>query len=277
LPLPGIRNIESSTNSLVKVFRHALNEGVTREGWIAFEGPLLLEEALHASTEGSEAGRCRIQTVLASRTAAEKFARLIERLPKEAELAQVPDGLFDRLTQTESPQGIAALVELPEPSLDAVLAGRGPCLLAACGVQDPGNLGSMMRSVQALGGSALLALRDTVSPFNPKTLRSSAGAIFRVPVFRNLESGDLLPRLRSAGITVIAADRRSPTSLTQADLRGGVAFLIGREGGGLDQTLLDEATQRLSIPIRADADSVNAGVAASIFLYEAARQRGFKY
>jgi len=277
LPLPGIRNIESSTNSLVKVFRQALNEGVTREGWIAFEGPLLIEEALNACAEGSDAGRCRIQTVLVSRTAAEKFSRLIERLPKEAELAQVPDRLFGRLAQTESPQGIAALVELPEPSLDAVLARRCPCLLAACGVQDPGNLGSMMRSVQALGGSALLALRDTVSPFNPKTLRSSAGAIFRVPVLRNLESGDLLPRLRSAGITIIAADRRSSTSLTQADLRGGVAFLIGSEGGGLDQTLLDEATLRLSIPIRANADSVNAAVAASIFLYEAARQRGFKY
>src|SRR5438552_6975003 len=111
LPLPGIRNIESSTNSLVKVFRQALNEGVTREGWIAFEGPLLLEEALNACAEGSDAGRCRIQTVLASRTAAEKFSRLIERLPKEAELAQVPDRLFGRLAQTESPQGIAALVE----------------------------------------------------------------------------------------------------------------------------------------------------------------------
>jgi TrmH family RNA methyltransferase len=276
LPLPGIRNIESSTNSLVKVFRQALKEGVTREGWIAFEGPLLLEEALHACTEG-EPGRCRIQSVLASRAAAEKFARLIERLPKEAELAQVPDRLFDRLAQTESPQGIAALVELPKASLDAVLTRRDPCLLIACGVQDPGNLGSMMRSVQALGGSALLALRDTVSPFNPKTLRSSAGAIFRVPVFRNLESGDLFPKLRSAGITIIAADRRSTASLTQSDLRGGVAFLIGREGGGLDQRLLDGATLRLSIPIRTETDSVNAGVAASIFLYEAARQRGFKY
>ena len=111
MPLPGIRNIESSTNSLVKVFRQALNEGVTREGWIAFEGPLLLEEALNACAEGSDAGRCRIQTVLASRTAAEKFSRLIERLPKEAELAQVPDRLFGRLAQTESPQGIAALVQ----------------------------------------------------------------------------------------------------------------------------------------------------------------------
>jgi RNA methyltransferase, TrmH family len=96
-------------------------------------------------------------------------------------------------------------------------------------------------------------------------------------VFRNLESSDILPRLRSAGITIAAADRRSSTLLTEADLRRGVAFLIGREGGGLDEELLGEATLRLSIPIRAHADSVNAGVAAGIVLYESARQRGFKY
>jgi len=276
LPVPKIRKIESSTNSLIKVFRQALKEGATREGWIACEGPLLLEEALKGSQD-SERERCRIQVVLASRTATEKFARLIATLPEETELAQVPDLLFNRLAHTEAPQGIAALVELPQHSLEGVLAGRDPCLLVACGVQDTGNLGTMIRCAQALGGSAVLALQNTVSPFNPKTIRSSAGAVFRVPLFRNVEASELLPRLRAAGVTIIAAARHSSALLTKADLRHGVAFLIGSEGGGLDQELLDEATACLRIPIRDDADSLNAAVAAGIFLYEAARQRRFRY
>jgi TrmH family RNA methyltransferase len=276
LPPRKIREIESPSNSLIKVFRRALKEGTTREGLIACEGPLLLEEALK-TLSGPESQRCTINTVLASRTGADKFASLLENLPEETELVQVPDQLFERLAQTEASRGIAALIEFPDRKLEGILAQPRPCLLVACGIQDPGNLGTMIRSLHALGGSALIALRSTVSPFNPKTLRSSAGAIFRVPVFRDLDSSILFSKLHSAGVTIAAADRYGSTPLTEADLGRGIAFLIGREGGGLDKELLNAATVRLSIPIRPDTDSVNAGVAASILLYEAGRQRGFAY
>ncbi len=271
-----IRELSSASNPLLKVFRRALTEGVTREGWLAVEGPRLLEEVLDVNASGPNDVDF-IHAVLVSRSATEKFPKLLGQLPAGAEVAQVSDRLFQQVAQTQSPQGIAAFVELRSHDLDATLAGSDVLLLVACGLQDPGNLGTMIRSAQALGATALITIEATVSPFNPKAVRSSAGAIFRLPLFRNLEAGGLFERLRAVGIRIVAADRRSPSSLAQADLRGSVAFLIGQEASGLAPEISREASLRLSIPVRPGTDSVNAAVAAGIFLYEAARQRGFRY
>ena len=266
-----IREITSSANPLLKVFRHALAEGVTREGLLAIEGPFLLEEALRAGE------RATVHSVLVAASAVDKFSARLARVPKEAEVAQVTDRLFERVAQTETPQGIAALVELRPGELEAVLTRENPLLLVACGLQDPGNLGTIMRSARALGAAALITMKDTVSPFNPKAVRASAGALFHLPIFSNQETGSLFKKLRGAGVRIVAADRRSPSSLAQTDLRGAVAILVGREAAGLSAEIARQADLRLSIPIHPDTDSVNAATAASIFLYEAARQRGFRY
>ncbi len=266
----GIREVTSPANALVKIFRRALADGVTRQGWVAVEGPHPVEEALGASENAV------VQSVLVARTGTGKFRALLERLPKGAEVAQVSDRLFERVAQTDAPQGIAALVELRHPDLDQILTRPNPLLLVACGLQDPANLGTLVRSAQALGGTAVLTLQETVSPFNPKALRASAGAIFHLPVFSDLEAGALFPRLRAAGVRILAADRRSPAPLAEADLRGPVAILIGREATGLAPEIAREASQLVAIPIRPQTDSVSAGTAGSLFLYEAARQRGFR-
>ena len=268
---PRIRQIGSPTNSLLKVYRRALAKGTTREGWLAVEGPFLVEEALGA------APAVRTHSVLIAESGFAKFARLMERLPAEAEAVQVPDRLFEQLAQTQNPQGIAALVELPPHNLEIILRGQNLLLLLACGLQDPGNLGTLMRSAAAFGASALLTLHETVSPFNPKAVRSSAGAIFRLPVLEGVAAGELLHRLRAARVLIVAADRHSPTPLCQADLRGSLAILVGREASGLPLEIAREASLRLSIPIQPGVDSVNAATAGSVFLYEAARQRGFRY
>ena len=265
-----MREITSTANPLLKVFRHALADGVTREGWVAVEGPFALEEALAAGSNVA------VQSVLASSAAAEKFHVLLDRLPRDTEVALVADRLFSRVAATPSPQGIAALVELKSQDLDSILRRRDALLIVACGVQDPGNLGTMMRSALALGGSALVTLKETVSPFNPKAMRSSAGAIFHLPVFPGVEAASLFERLRGAGVLIVAAMRDGPQSLAEADLKGSLAFLIGREATGLPKEIAQHADLRWSIPIRPGMDSVNAATAASIFLYEAARQRGFE-
>jgi len=266
-----IRQIVSATNSVLKVYRRALAKGITRAGWLAVEGPFLVEEALAAGPE------VHTHSILMAESAWAKFARLMERLPGEAEAVQVPDRLFGQVAQTQNPQGIAALVELPAPNLDTILAGRNLLLLVACGVQDPGNLGTLMRSAAAFGASALFALQETVSPFNPKVVRSSAGAIFRLPILAGLAANELLDRLRAARVCIIAADRHSSKPLHEADLRGSLAILVGREASGLPPEVAREASQLLSIPIRKEVDSVNAATAGGIFLYEAARQRRFRY
>jgi TrmH family RNA methyltransferase len=302
-----VRRVESPQNQVLKIFRRALAGGIsgqedrftraamhrssavaTPSTVIGIEGPLLLKEAMAASV--SEDGVPRpglpppndrrspvILSVLVAQSAAVRFAEMLARLNSDTEIVEVPDRLFAGVAQTETPQGIAALVELPMPALYEVLARSDPLLLVACGVQDPGNLGTMMRSAQAFGAMALLALKQSVDPFNPKAIRSSGGAIFKLPVFRGLESGDLFRDLREAGVGLVAAETRAGVPAPQADLRGAVAVMIGGEASGLNAALIEQSTLRVNIPIRPDADSVNAGVAAGILLYEAARQRGFLY
>ena len=266
------RRISSPTNSILKVYRRALAQGTTRAGWLAVEGPFLVEEALGA------APAVRVHSVLVAESALTKFARLMEQLPAEAEAVQVPDRLFEQVAQTQNPQGIAALVELPPHNLDTILLeGQNLLLLVACGVQDPGNLGTIMRSAAAFGASALFTLQETVCPFNPKAVRSSAGAIFCLPVLAGFAANELLDRLRAARVRIIAADRHSPSPLHEADLRGSLAIMVGREASGLPPEIAREASLLLSIPIRPGMDSVNVATAASVFLYEAARQRGFRY
>ena len=270
-PQKEIREITSAANPLLKVFRHALAEGVTREGLLAVEGPFLVEEALNAGE------RAVVHSVLVAQNAEEKFSGLLARLPKEAEVAGVPDRIFRQVAQTESPQGIAALVELRKENLEPLLARRQALLLVACGLQDPGNLGTMMRSARALGATALVTLEETVSPFNPKAARASAGAVFHLPVSAGQTTESLFRHLHKAGVRIIAADRRSPASLADADLRGPLAILIGQEAAGLPAEIARQAEMLVSIPIRDGMDSLNAATAASIFLYEVARQRGFNY
>jgi RNA methyltransferase, TrmH family len=266
-----IRQVLSPSNPVVKVFRRALIDGVTREGWLGLEGPLLLEEALKAGATAT------IQCVLAGQSATAKFQSLTARLPAQTEIITVSDRMFAQIAATETPQGIAALVEIKPPDFESVLTRPGVLLLVACGIQDPGNLGTIIRSGQALGADALVALRETVSPFNPKTVRASAGAILRMPIFRNQDAIPLFERLRRANIRMVAADRHGKTPLAEADLKDSIAFLIGREASGLSPEIAKAADITLSIPIRPETDSVNAAAAASIFLYEAARQRGFRY
>lgn len=272
-----VRELTSSSNALVKVFRRALAEGTTREGWLAVEGPRLVDEALKGSGRAHDGSVAAIHSVLVSRSGGQKFRSILQRLPGDAEIAQIPDRLFQQAAQTQAPQGIAALVELPPPSWEMTLARGDLLLLIACGLQDPGNLGTIMRSAEALGATALVTLPATVSPFNPKAVRSCAGAVFRLPVFPAQDPCTLFERLRDAGVRLVATDRASALTLPQADLRGPLAILVGSEASGLAPGITAQASMRLSIPIRPETDSVNVAMAAAIFLYEAARQREFRY
>lgn len=283
---PRSRVISIASHPVAKVFRRGLAAGVTPEGWVAIEGPILFQEALQAggaatagapSASTEEIPRVKIHSVLVTERERERLEDALRALPRETEVNLVSEWIFGRLTQTEAPRGIAALVELPERKLDGAIGRPDALVLVACGLQDPGNLGTMVRSAQALGGSALLILQNTVSPFNPKAVRASAGAIFRLPVFTNLESASLFQRLRSLGVRLLAGDRRSATQLRDVDLRGPAAILIGQEAAGLDERISREADARVAIPIRSDTDSLNAATAAGIFLYEAGRQRGIVF
>jgi TrmH family RNA methyltransferase len=266
-----IPEITSGANPLLKTLRRGLAEGVTRQGWLAVEGPFLVEEALRAREAAC------VHTVLVSEEGLERLKSLVERLPAEAEVARVSEQLFRGIAQTESPQGIAALVELRQPTLESVLRQPHVLLLVACGLQDPGNLGTILRSAQAFAASALITLEGTVSPFNPKAMRASTGAVFHVPSFAGTDPDALFKKLRIARVRIAAADPHSPSRISDSDLRGSLAILIGQEAAGLSPEIAQQAQVLVSIPIRTGMDSLNAATAASIILYEAARQRKFVY
>jgi TrmH family RNA methyltransferase len=172
---------------------------------------------------------------------------------------------------------VAALVRLKEFTLTDVLERLqiGPILVLA-GLQDPGNLGTILRSAEAFGSAGVVLGEGTVSPLNSKVIRASAGSVFRLPVVVGKAAGgleEISAKLRAQSVRLIATSSHKGTPLDEASLTGPAAIFVGSEGSGLPRTVLAHADELIAIPHTAQVESLNAGVAGSIVLYEAARQR----
>ena len=252
----GPRRVESRQNSRIKELRAALVRGA-RTPHIAVEGLHLIEEATKSSL--------KLHTVFIRKGNED----LLEHLELgDAEVLIVSEDVFLSATATEHPQGIAALLEAPQFTLQAMLHGT-PLVVIAAGLQDPGNLGTLVRSAEAFGATGMILLPGTVSLSNPKTLRASSGSAFRLPVIA-MPADDAFAALREAGVQIVAAVAREGG---QPDLRRPVALLIGNEGAGLPEAWIAAADDRVTIPCPGAVESLNAAVAGSILLYDAMRQR----
>jgi TrmH family RNA methyltransferase len=150
--------------------------------------------------------------------------------------------------------------------------GAAPLVVTAVGVQDPGNLGSMVRTADAAGADAFFACGETADPYHPRAVRATMGSIFRLPP-RDADPGMLIDRLRHAGIACLAADLGEGPAHHAHDLTGPTALFFGRESGGLPGEILSRLDERIRIPMRDDVDSLSVGAAAAVVLFEAARQR----
>ena len=262
-----LRRIEGRHNPLVRELRQGFVRGeLTEDGFCAVEGLRIIEEAIRSGL--------RFRAVFFSKSAAAtKAERLLPQIGANVETLILPEKLFASAVPSETPQGVAALVRLKEASLEDLLekAKAGP-LLAIVGIQDPGNLGTIFRSAEAFEGAGVLLGEGTVSPFNSKVVRASAGSIFRVPVVR-ASLAESLPELRKHGLRLIATSSHKGTPLHAADLSVRLAFFIGSEGAGIRRDLLAKMDEVVAIPHSPKVESLNAGVAAGIVLYEAARRR----
>jgi TrmH family RNA methyltransferase len=261
-----LRRIDGRHNTLVKELRAAFAHGeLTPDGYCAIEGMRILEEAIRSGL--------KFKAVFFRASAENRAERLLPQLAAHVETLLLPDKLFASAVPSETPQGVAALVRCKSFQLEDVLAKSeaGP-LMAIAGVQDPGNLGTILRSAEAFGAGGVLLGEGTVSPFNSKVVRASAGSVFRLPIVQVKLQGILDP-MRERGLRLIASSSHKGTPLNQATLTGPLAIFIGSEGAGLPQDLLREMSEIVAIPHSANVESLNAGVAASIVLYEAARQR----
>jgi RNA methyltransferase, TrmH family len=232
------------------------------------EGPNLLEEALRA--------RIRVSCVFVAQGFESLLAPL--HLPPETEVLLLPRDLLDSALTTETPQPIAALVEIPDWTWAHLLGGQNnpsPLVLVLAGLQDPGNLGTILRSAEAFGATGILTLPGTVSPWNPKAMRASAGSVFRLPQLA-ASAINSIDRLRQAGLRIFTTTAGAAEPVNLVDLTCPVALLIGNEGNGVPKPLSAMADGALTIPCPGPVESLNAAVAASVLLYEASRQRALR-
>jgi TrmH family RNA methyltransferase len=259
----SLRIVQSRQNARVKELRAALTRSVrTAQGLLAIEGEHLLHEALASGLE--------LATVFVETGREALLDRL--RVPLETEALSLTPEIFASAVHTESPQGIAALVKPRAFTLDEILSGVRPLLLIAAGLQDPGNLGTLVRSAEAFGASGYVILPGTVSPENQKALRASAGSVFRVPGVSVCED-HIFSVLAQRKIKVVAAVAAQGQPLAALDLTQPCALILGNEGGGIAPEVLRRADARVTIPTPGPVESLNAAIAGSILLYEAARQR----
>lgn len=262
----GLRRVAGRHNPRLKQLRMAFRRGeLTPEGECAIEGVKLVEEAIRSGQ--------RLGAVFFSESARPVAEKLLPQINAKVEALVLPDSLFNSIVPSDAPQGVAALVKLRSVSAAQLLerAAIGPIVVAA-GLQDPGNLGTILRSAEAFGAAGVFLTEGTVSPYNAKVLRGSAGSIFRFPIVQ-ISSGELISLLRDHGIRLLATSSHKGTPLPQADWTLPLAIFIGNEGAGLPREFLHQMDATLVIPQAAQVESLNAGVAASIVLYEAARNR----
>jgi len=260
-----LRPISSRSNSRVKELRRLFHDaGPSPEGEIAVEGLHLVEEAVRSSL--------RITAVFFAESARARAHKLLPQLPKQTEALVLPDDVFASAVPTETPQGIAALVRVKEHSLAEVLHAKPALLVVACGLQDPGNLGTIARSGEAFGATGLLLAEKTVSPWNWKSVRASAGSLFRLPLAK-VGMSVALAQLREHGITVLATSSHKGTPISEADVTRPVALIIGNEAAGVSKDVLARVDEVVVIPHSDKVESLNAAIAASLVLYEASRQR----
>ncbi|HLK03596.1 MAG TPA: RNA methyltransferase [Candidatus Acidoferrum sp.] len=275
--------ISSRENRWLKEFRVALRGGLpTGSGAVGVEGVRLAEEAL--------ASGCRIEAVLFSESGRRHHARLAPYLDREEiafPILYTTDRLFEGVADTEHPQGIAALVEPRKFSFDEILApaksGAAPLLVVLAGMQDPGNVGTILRTAAAFGATAAITSASgqsgTASPFSPKALRASAGAALHLPILAGPALPILLAQLHTSKIRTLASSLREssddqPTLAPwEVDWREPVALLVGNEGAGLPEEAERSASARIRIPMSSGIESLNAAAAAAVLFYEAARQR----
>jgi TrmH family RNA methyltransferase len=253
--------VTSRANARVKQLRAAFaGQARLSGGMVAIEGEHLLLEAMRSGLP--------LKTVFLS----EGVGAPPEWIPRGVERMLLADEVFASAVATQHPQGIAALLLPPRWEMAAEVKPDALILIAA-GLQDPGNLGTLVRSAEAFGATAVLTTQGTVSEWNQKALRASAGSVFRVPVVQ--VSSEELVALKARGVRLLAAvaAEDSAHAVAEVDLTGACALMIGNEGAGLGAEWLALADAKITIPTPGAVESLNAAVAGSLLLYEASRQR----
>ncbi len=262
--------ITSLSNKSVKEVLRLVQKAKARkeQGLFVVEGVKMFEEA-----PADRIGKVYVS----SRAERELLARCGEKL-SEVGYETVADEVFCKMSDTMTPQGVLCLVRQYRYTIEEILGAaekrsKNPMLLLLEDIQDPGNLGTLLRTAEGAGVDGILMSRETVDVYNPKTIRSTMGSVYRVPFAYVEDLKTAVMALRQRKITVYAAHLSAEKMYDEYDYTGGTAFLVGNEGNGLRQETIACTDAYLKIPMQGKVESLNAAVAASVLMYEAYRQR----
>jgi TrmH family RNA methyltransferase len=262
------KTITSKENSAVKYLR-SLSDPKQRIKEQAFpiEGIKMVEEALRRGTG--------VKMVVAAPSLVRHHGKSILKLAENhsTDILWISDKLMDAVSETKTPQPVMAIVQMKE-HVENELFAHGSKLIVICHrLQDPGNLGTIIRTAEAVGAAGVAITPNTVDPYNAKTVRASMGSILRVPVVRIADTSTFIQKCGQEGFQTAAMSLEGTRTHFDLDLRAPTAVLVGQEGAGLPEEILAEVDHRVRIPMAETIDSLNVATSAAVFLYEVLRQR----
>ncbi|MGB9679967.1 MAG: TrmH family RNA methyltransferase [Thermoanaerobacteraceae bacterium] len=205
---------------------------------------------------------------------AETFNEILD-FPK-TDIVYVSDNIFNKLSDTVTPQKVLAVVEIPSYDINQIVKNNGIYLIAD-NIQDPGNLGTIIRSSDAFNVKCVFTINNCVDIYNPKVVRATMGSIFHIPVFNVSDIDELFRILKNNNIQVVATDLKAENYLHEVDLKSSVVFIMGNEAKGISNIYGKYIDKYIKIPMSGKAESLNVSIATSIFLYESQRQRLINY
>jgi len=236
----------------------------TQNGLYLAEGLRTAEEAVAYKA---------VETLFYVATDDERTMRLLEdAAAQNIKLVCVSENVMKKIADTETPQGIIAVCKMRQPKLENLLAS-GKMLLVLDRVGDPGNIGTMLRTADAAGIGGLVLLKGCADIYAPKTVRSSMGSLFHIPVLSGVSEQEFVSAAKKAGYDLLVTCLDGADNLYKADLSGRIAFVMGNEAGGVSETLLAKADKRVYIPMAGRAESLNVAMAAGIVMFEALRRK----
>lgn len=263
-----IKRITSKDNPALKTFRQLQTRKYReRLGEFVLEGPTVISEALEQGTP------IRMAVFTDDFREDPKGRALIRKMEEERiPLYCTEDGLFRDAAGTQTPQGVLAAAKIPYWDPD-ILTEEGSCFLVLDRVQDPGNIGTMVRTAEAAGFRGIVAVKGTADLYSGKVSRAAAGGLLRLPVFTVDSGAALLEKMRECGKKIVCTDPRSNVYYDDAPMAEDIALVIGNEAGGISPELLAGADISVGIPMEGRTESLNAAVSAGILMYESLRQR----
>ena len=262
--------ITSENNSMIKHIKSlSIKKNREKSRQFVIEGLRMVDEALRHNVP--------LEYVLYSDHLLEINGgeALLKQIPQNFQLFNIPDKLLGKLTDTENPQGILAVAKMPNASFDYLGEGQNTFLLVLDRLQDPGNMGTIIRTAEAASVDAIILTKGSVDPYNSKTLRATMGAIFHLPVIQCDTNEEWLTFVKEKGIRILASGLEGSQDYSRLSYEGSIAIVIGNEANGVDETLLKEADAVVKIPILGKIESLNASIAAGILIYKAVEFRRF--